>query len=677
MSVKKRSSVFLFVIIVATIFGQSVYASADLATNLHVTDKGHLERPNSVVRYVSMLGEGTVESPFLLWYEDQSVEGGTVKFAQSSSGQNGFDHGESIIVAERHNYQQNIHRPAVFKKPDGKYGMYFLENGGLSYTESDDKKNWSEPVTVEGLPASVNGVVDTLVVDNQVWIYWIDSESGNAVKRSLSKGDSFTEFNGTANVVLNKHSYRPTGQVIPYFDGYYLFFVADQGVDNPAYAGLAYSKDGINNWTVVRNSDNPILENTTDIRHNLNDLTVANGSHVFKMFYTAHFKSNGMMTMFSETDSLVGYSSGKPVTVHVKKEISDATHGYVKTFAEALSIVTANPNSEVLVYPGTYYERDLIINKPITLAAKDSNDPLPTLNFSGGSFGFLVEHDRSRLKDLILIGNGGTALKIHGTDKPVKNINITGVAVDNPGGTAVGLNYTDGNININRNKFMRYSGKALISSNGWKEINAQENWWNTLCPANVIEGEVNFSRWATDSSLTNFTDQPGECVIAEPGEDGFFTFEINSIGTASLSFDEVTSQGTISVIPVTPVLEPPNGYRFVNGYYEILVSAGFEGNATVTLPYDIEKLAEKSREKNIELYHYTNGKWEKITTLRDMDNKTISGETRSFSPFAVVEPLGVAPPAYDSYGMNTNYLWLLVFMCFTGGLLSRLTVQEA
>ncbi|EEG78760.1 glycoside hydrolase family protein [Dethiobacter alkaliphilus] len=510
MSVKKVSSVFLFVIIVAIAFGQPASASSDLATNLHVSDKGHLERPNSIVRYVSMLGEGTEENPFLLWYEDQSVAGGTVKFAQSSSGQDNFDDGLPIIVEGRHNYQQNIRRPAVFIKPDGEFAMYFLENGGLSYTYSDDGKNWNNPVRVEGLPDSVKGVVDTLVVDNQVWLYWIDEASDNAVKRSLSKGDGFTEFNGTANVVLNKHSYRPTGQVIPYYDGYYLFFLADQEDDKtPAYAGLAYSEDGIDNWTVVRGADNPILENSSDIRYNLNDLTVGNGSHVFKMFYTAHFKSDGMMSMFSETDSLVGYSVGKPETVHVNKEFSDPRHGYVNTVAEALDIISANQNSKVLIYPGTYSEKNLVVDNPITVAAKESDVPLPVLDFSGGSFAFHIKHDRAHLviADLIFFGNGGTALKIEGDRKAVKNVTVQGITVSNPGGSAVTILDDVSNIRINQSQFLEY-GDFALHSNASQTIDATNNWWGTQTPGDVIEGDVDYSPWAANSSLDTWITMP-------------------------------------------------------------------------------------------------------------------------------------------------------------------------
>jgi hypothetical protein len=54
------------------------------------------------------------------------------------------------------------------------------------------------PVTVDGI-ASTAGVVDALVADDRVWLYWVDNT--NTICRSLSVGNSFTSFNGNAEKV--------------------------------------------------------------------------------------------------------------------------------------------------------------------------------------------------------------------------------------------------------------------------------------------------------------------------------------------------------------------------------------------------------------------------------------------------------------------------------------------
>lgn len=680
MNIKKYISIVLAFWLFS--FGHAVFAG-ELAENLYVTDKGRQETPNSIVRHVSMAGKGTPEDPFLLWYEDQAIGEGRVKFAQSLSDETQFNQGVAITMEGRLNEKQNIRRPAVFQHAGG-FGMYFIETDSayqevLNYSESTDGQSWSMPVAVSGI-TGLTGVVDVVAENGEVRVYWTDSQ--NTLRVSVSPDGNYMSFPEPATLVLNKHSYRPTGQVIRYNDAYYLFFVCDAETGSQAYAGLARSVDGLTGWEVVRSDTNPLLTDTTSTRNKLYDLSAGNGGQVFKMFYTAEFTADGAGS------SLVGFAVGQPA--HVQVTHNPSGHARVASFREAMDIVANKPNAKITVHPGTYYEADITITKPVEIYPHDETQPLPVLDFSGGTSGFIPDRNGITIRGLYLKGNGSGygiraqkaslcnlsvsdlhvsdaehALLLHGTASGLlTDIRANRISTQNLSGAAVVLQYTGSNVVISNSSFDGYTGYALTVSGAAQTVDAGYNWWGTLCPGLVVQGDVNYTPWASDNAFSGWLTESQLCVATEVGNDIALLFSQN----LSLLFNSVTSSGTTSVVSASPSLSAPDGYRFVNGYYEITTTAEFAGDVAVTLPYDPGKLL--GSEERLELFHYENGEWKKITQNRDTVSKTVTGLTQSFSPFSVCEPLSAEDPAYSSYGINTNLLWLFAGLCCgLGGLL--------
>ncbi|MDW7650841.1 MAG: hypothetical protein SCK29_09105 [Bacillota bacterium] len=686
MPAMKRKVVPLMIIFI-TLCVRSTLA-AELSTNLHVSDSGRQEIPNSIVRYVSVLGAGTAAEPFVLWYEDQSVGEGTVKCAKSLSDETAFQQGEAIQIANRLNEGQNILRPMVFQLAQDRYGMYFIDaaNGNrLSYTESVDQGDglfglsWSEPVFVQGIEGT-KGAIDALVVDNSIWLYWVDAQ--NTVWRSVSTAGSSTDFTGSGSMVINEQKFRPTGKVIPFTDGFYLFFTVDAQGDIPAYAGLAHSADGLNGWRVVRDAGNPLLTDQSAEREALHEFAVGNGSHAFKMFYTARFAADSV----TGVESSVGFAKGQPTTVQVRKDANG--YAQVATFQEAIAVSSDSAKSKIMVFPGTYQESGVLISKPLTIYAHNTDEPLPVLDFSGGTAGLVIATNDITVESLQITGAGGqailgdgnftggltlrditvraaeTALCLQGTAAvPLENITIKNLKAEELTGSAVWLEYTGGNVVIEDCSFMGYSGKALTAVEAQAEIDASPNWWGTLCPALVVDGNVNFTPWYADALFSGLMSAAPNCQETETGQNIIETFTEQDV---TLHFEEVTTAGTTSVSYTEPLLLPPAGYRFVNGYYEITTTAETVGDVAVTLPYTGEKVL--GNEERLELFHYTDGSWQKITVSRDPAADQITGLTQSFSPFAVCEQESAQQPAYSSFGMNTNLLWLLVMASWCGAL---------
>jgi hypothetical protein len=107
-------------------------------------------------------------------------------------------------------------------------------------------------------------------------------------------------------------------------------------------------------------------------------------------------------------------------------------------------------------------------------------------------------------------------------------------------------------------------------------------------------------------------------------------------GPAKLVFGLVTTTGTTTV--ETSATPPAQSGFTVNGaYYEISTTAAYTGIITITLPYNP---ATVSNPAALRLYHYTGspGSWDDITTSVDTVNHTVSGVSRSLSPFAVGMP---------------------------------------
>lgn len=116
-----------------------------------------------------------------------------------------------------------------------------------------------------------------------------------------------------------------------------------------------------------------------------------------------------------------------------------------------------------------------------------------------------------------------------------------------------------------------------------------------------------------------------------------------------------------------PACLPSEGYRYVNTFYHLSVVGSFTGNVYVTLPYSP---ADVTNEDNLKICHFTGSGWEDITIPNGIDKtkNTVTGLTRSFSEFCILEASSAAPPAFAAYGSNTYLLLLLAILLFLAGL---------
>ena len=110
-----------------------------------------------------------------------------------------------------------------------------------------------------------------------------------------------------------------------------------------------------------------------------------------------------------------------------------------------------------------------------------------------------------------------------------------------------------------------------------------------------------------------------------------------------LTFDSVSTGGTVTVTPLTNS-SPPSNFRIVGvNTYDITFNGSFSGSVKVCISYNDSDV--HGNENNLKFMHFTNpGGWTDITTSRDTVNNIICGVTTSFSEFAVMEPISNRPP---------------------------------
>ncbi|MHB0975834.1 MAG: OmpL47-type beta-barrel domain-containing protein [Candidatus Aquicultorales bacterium] len=113
---------------------------------------------------------------------------------------------------------------------------------------------------------------------------------------------------------------------------------------------------------------------------------------------------------------------------------------------------------------------------------------------------------------------------------------------------------------------------------------------------------------------------------------------------ASLTFSNVSGQGTTTVAIAGSPPDAPDGIVFRGTVYNITTTALYGGSTiTVGLPYDVSLI--QGSESDVKLYHYNGSSWDDITTAVDTDNDIVYGEVTSLSPFAVGESEPLAVPA--------------------------------
>ena len=117
-----------------------------------------------------------------------------------------------------------------------------------------------------------------------------------------------------------------------------------------------------------------------------------------------------------------------------------------------------------------------------------------------------------------------------------------------------------------------------------------------------------------------------------------------------LTFSEVASLGSTSVVTTTAGPPPPTGFKIVGLseiplYFDINTDASYSGDLTVCIRYDESQVA--GPEANLSLMQRVDG-FVDITTSVDTAGDIICGTTSHLSIFAVAEPAAAATPTSTS-----------------------------
>jgi hypothetical protein len=130
--------------------------------------------------------------------------------------------------------------------------------------------------------------------------------------------------------------------------------------------------------------------------------------------------------------------------------------------------------------------------------------------------------------------------------------------------------------------------------------------------------------------------------------------------TVSVVFPAITATGTLTVLEAHEAPSAaPGAFTFLGAYYDVSFTGSFTGTLTITFPYDAR--IPDGRAAGIKVGHWKNGAWVQLPTTVDTVNHTVTVQTSSLSPFALVEPsatnvLAVIQPEraayYPGYGQS-------------------------
>jgi len=135
-----------------------------------------------------------------------------------------------------------------------------------------------------------------------------------------------------------------------------------------------------------------------------------------------------------------------------------------------------------------------------------------------------------------------------------------------------------------------------------------------------------------------------------------------------LEFSNVTKDGTTtaSIDTNAPYNEPAN-FKFRGAYIDVQTTASYTGDITITVSYDPSQVT--GNPHNLKLMHWNGQRWENITVSVNTVNHTITGVTKSLSPFGVGEDLltGIGSGSGIAFGMNTDLLLVLSLTLMISG----------
>lgn len=175
---------------------------------------------------------------------------------------------------------------------------------------------------------------------------------------------------------------------------------------------------------------------------------------------------------------------------------------------------------------------------------------------------------------------------------------------------------------ISGNGIATYAG-----DNGWSFEGSHHYPYAAACLANgdiIVADTENFRIRKISSNFSTSAGLNSQITIGEE---------------VTMTFDQVTTSGEITVDVTDTVDAPIPGQLEINGkYYDINFSDGiFVGTVTVAVKYDPMGLS-LGQQRKLKMLHYANGTWTDVTVEVRTNTSEIVGRVTSLSPFAVGLP---------------------------------------
>jgi len=181
-----------------------------------------------------------------------------------------------------------------------------------------------------------------------------------------------------------------------------------------------------------------------------------------------------------------------------------------------------------------------------------------------------------------------------------------------------GRNIWDNGYPLGGNYWSDYSGTDLFSGPYQNKTGS-----DGIGDTPYIIGVNNTDRYPLMSPFGGLTSE-GQNVTAYPSSD------------VCLIFENVTQEGSTTVSVTDDGPEPPSGFKLAEKYYDIETTANYSGKIKIRIIYDDTNMT-TAEEMSLRLMQWneTSNEWVDITTMLDMENNVIYGETTHLSIFAL------------------------------------------
>jgi|GEM_PF-798568 len=362
-------------------------------------------------------------------------------------------------------------------------------------------------------------------------------------------------------------------------------------------------------------------------------------------------------------------SSELPVTVSYATSNGTATAGSDYTHLSSALTFSPGETSKSFTIPITVDTLDEN-NESVNLALSSPTNA--TLGTPNSATLTIIDDDAPPSVQLnnatVRVNEGNDTAPINVTLSQPSGLSIT-VAYATSNGTAIaGSDYTaiNGTVTFAPGETTRTLNIPITDDNILLE--PDETFSVALSnPTNAIAGEP------TSATLTiadNDVNDPSAQVNVPADPSQLVTVSIiTPIGTSQVTFEDVRSSGTITIlVSSTPPSPSPSNFTLLAKGFEVTTAGIDFGKATIRFPYrETDVVAAGVPEASLRLLHLENGQWKDITTNLDTTANIITGVTEHFSPFALgVQTMQDCAISLNSGAAYTGRLDVQVFSNMPG-----------